>query len=89
MILKLLHYREDKSEYVEVIDGFDSIRLGNVQKEGFKDDSALRFTTSKTEIAKSVMLLKDKELIKFLLIDLNCYYVYLLNDEGKTIERIN
>lgn len=91
MLLKVKWYTPDKFENCEIFSDFDSIKVESVPVKHYSkdDDSLSRFINDNTTIARFVSLLKDKVVKGCLLVDTECFYLYLLSDNGNTIERIN
>lgn len=93
MLLKIVWYTPEKTDGISVFSDFDNIKIESVLAEHYakegSDNGLVRFTNDKTNIARYIMLLRNGNLIRSLLVDTGCYYVYILNNEGKTIERIN
>ena len=95
MILKFFSYGMEKytgNPEIVFIDGFDRAIVLNCNwkqevKNGFSCPIDC-YTDEITENCKQIQLLKGVELIKVLYIDLK-YSVYLMSNEGKTIEHIN
>jgi len=91
MILKLLNRLEDENTF---FDGFNYL----VKKETDLKDSEKStitypcsyFTTEKTERVLCFWLMNGdcSQIVRYLVVD-KSYSVYLMSDEGKTIERIN
>jgi len=93
MILKLIdfnqmHYTTPETTF---LDGFDNVRVIDYDleqgKEGFGCIVSF-YTDDGTKICKQIMLFKGEELIKVLYVDVR-FSIYLMSNEGKTIERIN
>lgn len=95
MILKLMdfhqmHYTAPETTF---LDGFDNVRvidydLNQAGKlEGFGCIVSF-YTDDGSKICKQIMLFKGEELVKVLYVDVR-FSIYLMSNEGKTIERIN
>lgn len=100
MILKIIYSpKEDAPKETQFIDNFDKIetqdmRVDEAKKEGtWRDVLTSCYYDSEVSnpelhhVAK-IMLFKEDKLFRILYLD-NRHPIYLLNDEGKTIERIN
>jgi hypothetical protein len=95
MVIKVLWQNE-----TVIYDGFEMVRFRSINSEQFekhvKGDTGFLAAThswldSKRSLALSMLLIaKPKDTVKKeeFIVATNCV-VYLLNDEGKTIERIN
>jgi len=95
MIVKIFPYGMEKYELnpsITFIDGFNRVTVLNCNwktelKNGFSCPIDC-YTDEITENCKQLQLWKELELVKVLYIDTK-YSIYLMSNEGKTIERIN